>query len=287
MTEALEYLTPATARDAVDLLRRWGGDATVLAGGQDVVPLMNQGRIAPRRIIALRRLDEFRGIREDGTLSIGALTTHREVERSPAVRTAAPLLAEAAAQIGGGPQVRNRGTIGGAICAGNPVYDYPACLVALDAELILVGPHGERAVKAVDFFQGAGRTAKQAEELLAAVRIAPLPPGAGAAYRKLKFTDGCYGIASAAAIVRIAPDRTVREARVSVGGAMAIPIRLPAVEQALRGRPLTAAALDDAAGATTAAITDPIDDVLADGAYRAAMAGVMVARALAAAAQRP
>ncbi|MGH2348831.1 MAG: FAD binding domain-containing protein, partial [bacterium] len=241
MSEALEYVIPGSAADAVDLLRRWNGDATVLAGGQDVVPLMNQSRIVPRRIIDLQRLDEFRRIRADGTLSIGALATHREVERSPAIRAAAPLLAEAAGQIGGGPQVRNRGTIGGAVCAGNPVYDYPACLVALDADLLLIGPHGERAVPAVEFFQGPGRTAKQPEELLAAVRIPPLPPGAGAAYRKLKFTDGCYCIASAAAIVAVDPDRTVRAVRVAVGGVAPVPVRLPAVEQALRDRPLTAA----------------------------------------------
>lgn len=286
MNASPEYLVPTSIAEAAALLQPMSGDVAVLAGGQDLVPLMNQGRIAPRRIVDLKRLDDLRRVDTDPAFTVGALVTHREVERSPTIRAAVPLLAEAAGQIGGGVQVRNRGTIGGAVCAGNPAYDYLACLVVLEAEMMLVNPQGARAVAAEGFFQGADHTAKRPDELLTSVRIPPLPSGVGAAYRKLKYSDGCYCIVGAAAIVALESDRIISFIRVAVGGASTVPTRLYAAEDALLGRRMNDAALDEAADAAVAAITDPIDDALADGAYRSAMAGVMVRRAVAAAADR-
>jgi carbon-monoxide dehydrogenase medium subunit len=281
-----EYYAPSTVAEAVALLQVWRDEATILAGGQDVMPAMNQGRLWPRRIVDVKHLDELRGIAVDEHVTIGARMTHREIERSPVIRTASPLLAAAARQIGGGIQVRNRGTIGGALCAANPAYDFAPCLLALEATCALAGPEGVRSVAVAKFFPAAGVTARRPDELLVSVRMPPCLPGAGWAYEKLKFTDGGYGIAGAAVTVTLTVDRTCAAVRVAVGGAEPVPRRLTDVETAVTGRRLDGTVLADAGAMAEAAIVDPIDDVLADGAYRRAMVGVLVRRALAAAAGR-
>ncbi|MGQ0551452.1 MAG: FAD binding domain-containing protein, partial [Armatimonadota bacterium] len=201
------------------------------------------------------------------------------------------LLVEAAAQIGGGMQVRNRGTIGGAVSSGNPAYDFAPCLVAIDAEVRLVSASGERRVRAAQFFTDAFVTAARADELLAGICIPAngaqaAGPSTRYAYEKLKFTDGCYCIASAACVVRMHADGTLASVRLALGGVEAVPVRLDAVEARLAGARLTGGLLDDVAALARKAVASPIDDVMADGEYRRAMAGVVARRALARAAAR-
>ncbi len=287
MVKTLTYYKPGSIEEALPLLHQLGAEVKVLAGGQDIVPLMNQGKLMPGSIIDLKSLKSLAGVKtQNGSVVIGALTTHRTIERSEVIQAGYGLLADAAGQIGGGVQVRNRGTIGGAICAGNPVYDFTPCLVALDAEFQLLSVTGERRVAASDFFRDAHITALRSNELLAEIFIPVSSSATGFAYQKLKFSDGCYCIASAACAVELDPDRSCRVVRLALGGVAPVPIRLSQVEAMLAGAQLTEELLTEVATAAQLAVTNPITDVQADGEYRRAMAGVMARRALATAFQR-
>jgi len=274
------YSRPQTVEQALEILAAAGPRATVLAGGQDVVPLMNQDRLRPAHLVDISRLAVLARVADDGEVTVGPLVTHAQLARHPVIRARLPLLADAAEQIGGGVQVRNRGTIGGSVCAANPVYDLPPCLVAAEARLVLRNVRGQRRVAASEFFLGAAGTALMPGELLVGVECPPFGDGTGWAYQKLRYTEGCYNIASAATLVTLAPDGTCTRARVVVGGVTDAPRRLQEVEQAIVGAGITGAVLAEAELVASALITDPISDVLADGRYRRAMAGVMVRRSL-------
>jgi CO/xanthine dehydrogenase FAD-binding subunit len=274
------YRAPRSLEEAIAVLGALGPEATVVAGGQDVVPLMNQGRLAPRHIVDISRLGELRGIIDGETVTLGALTTYADLARHVALGAALPLLIDALRQMGGGLQVRNRGTVGGAVCAALPAYDLPACLLALEAVFVLAGEDGVRRVPASAFFLDAGRTARRAAELLTAIEFPPLPGGARYAYVKLKFSEGGYTIAGAACVLVMAGDGACREARLAVSGVSRVPRRQPAAEASLRDLHVRDAGLDAMAARVEEAVTDPIEDVMATGAYRRAMAGVMARRAV-------
>ncbi len=258
----------------------------MLAGGQDIVPLMNQGSFWPSNIIDLKTLKTMAAIEvANGSVAIGALATHRSIERSEAIQNGCGLLAEAAGQIGGGVQVRNRGTLGGCACAASPVYDLLPCLVVLGAELQLMSSAGERRVAASEFFRDAGKTVLRPDELLTQITVPKLDSGAGFSYQKLKFSDGCYSIASAACVVELNPDESCRAVRLVLGAVAPVPVVVREVE-AIAGARLTEKLLGEMARAAEQAVVNPITDVQADGAYRRAMAGVMSKRALASAFQR-
>lgn len=193
-------------------------------------------------------------------------------------------------QIGGGIQVRNRGTIGGAVCSGNPMYDFAPCLVALDAEVRLLNVSGERRMPAVEFFRDAFVTAARPDELLADIKI-PLDRAAadtvtGHAYEKLKFTDGCYCVAGAACVAQLSADGALTSVRLSLGGVEPVPMRLTHIETRIAGARPTERLLDEVAAAAREGVAHPIDDVMADGEYRRAMAGVVARRALSRAVER-
>lgn len=274
------YTRPHTIDEALEVLESAGGDATVLAGGQDVVPLMNQGRLRPSHIVDISRVRGLASIMANGMITIGPLVTHAQLAQHPLIRMQVPLIAEAAGQIGGGVQVRNRGTFGGSVCAASPAYDLPVCLVAADAGLVIHGTGGHHRVPVSAFIVGAGRTTLGPGQLLVSIEVPAGLDGSGYAYEKLKFSEGGYGIASAACLVAIAEDGTCLDARVALGAVMGTPIRLREVERMLVGRPPADDVLSDAAAAASAAVRDPISDVMADGGYRRAMAAVVVRRAL-------
>lgn len=285
------YHAPGTLDETLSLLYRLGSDATVLAGGQDVVPLMNQGRLHPANLIDLKALHALAAIQADnGSARIGSRVTHRAIERSDVLRARCGLLVDAAAQIGGGIQVRNRGTIGGAVCSGNPVYDFAPCLVALDAEVRLLSVSGERRMPAVDFFRDASVVAARPDELVADIDIplglATAETATGYAYEKLKFTDGCYCIASAACVARLGADGALASVHLALGGVEPVPLRLTHVETRMAGARPTDRLLDEVTAATREGVTHPIDDIMADGEYRRAMAGVVARRALSRAVER-
>ncbi|MCY4086951.1 MAG: xanthine dehydrogenase family protein subunit M [Actinomycetia bacterium] len=280
---ALRYERPESLDEVLDLLAEHGSDAAVLAGGQDLVPQLSLGTASPGVIVDIGRLGGLTGLRAlNGLLTLGARVSHREIERSDDVRGRCGLLSCAAAQIGGGPQVRNRGTIGGAVAAASPVYDYLPCLVALDATVHLASKERHRAVPVGELVLGAGQTAREPDELVTEISVAAAGGGQRYAYEKLKFSDGCYLIAGVACIADVDDAGVPRALRIAVGGATPAPLRLDEVEALCAGNELSDELLAEAAVGARRAVAEPITDALADGRYRRRVTGALVKRALAA-----
>jgi carbon-monoxide dehydrogenase medium subunit len=301
---AFAYSRASSVEEALGLLLEHGADAKIIAGGQSLLPLMKLRLARPDRLIDIGRIDSLRGVRElpDGRLAIGSLTTYAELlDDSTVMRLA--LLADALPRIAD-VQVRNRGTIGGAIAHADPAADLPAVLLALDAEVaVRSAERGERSIPIGEFFDGAFSTALAPDELLTEIRV-PAPSGSyGSAYRMLEQQASGFAIAGVAAVLGqtgsgsgagsgsgIGQDAPVGDIRVAVTGVGDQPYRASSVEDALRGARLDSAASSSAAIASAvASICDGVtvqSDIHADRAYRAAMAGVMARRALEAARER-
>ncbi len=191
----------SSLEDALRLLAEGGEEAKALAGGHSLLPLMKLRLAAPETLVDIGRIEGLSYIREDGDrIAIGALTLHAEVERSELLAKRCRLLAETAAEIGD-VQVRNRGTIGGSLAHADPNGDLPAAVVALDAEIVAVGPGGKRSIRAREFFRGFFETALAPDELITEVRV-PVLDGAGSAYLKFNRRAQDWAIVGCAAIVR-------------------------------------------------------------------------------------
>jgi carbon-monoxide dehydrogenase medium subunit len=270
---AFDYHRAASIDDAMAKLAAAGGK--LLAGGHSLVPLMKLRLSEPSLLIDIARIPGLSGIREaDGGIEIGAATTHREIAASTLLQERCPVLAETAAEIGD-PQVRNRGTIGGSLAHADPAADYPATMLALDAELLLKSAHGERRVKAVDFFQGLFTVDLRADELIVAVRFAPIR---SAAYVKLHQRASHFAIVGVAAALEIS-NGTIRNARLGLTGAGSHAVRLTDVEQALIGQTASDQTFADAS--RHAFVEDVNEDIHASQEYRRAMVPVFTRRALA------
>jgi len=286
---AFAYSRASSVDEALALLTKHGADAKIIAGGQSLLPLMKLRLARPDRLIDIGRIDSLRGVRElpDGRLAIGSLTTYAQLLDDTTVMRLA-LLADALPRIAD-VQVRNRGTIGGAIAHADPAADIPAVLLALDAEVVVrSAERGERSVSIGDFFDGAFSTALAPDELLIEIRV-PSPSGSyGSAYRMLEQPASGFAIAGVAVVIGqtgSGADAPVDDIRVAVTGVGDLPYRATSVENALRGARLGTAAIASA----VASICDGIavqSDIHADRAYRSAMAGVMARRALEAARER-
>ena len=277
---SFDYRRPDSLDEALDLLAEHGDDAAVLSGGQEIVPRLNLGGEAPGMLVDIGRLGELARIRSlDGLLSLGARATHSQLAQSSDVHNRVGLLAEAAGAIGGGTQVRNRGTVGGAIAAANPVYDYPACLLALDTTVHLASRDEHRALAFADFV-GADGAARRADELISEVSVQAPPSTHGFAYEKLTFGAGCYLIAGVACIVDRSSDTSPGGVRLAVGGVSPGPFRLPGVESLVSDQELTEELLDEAAAGARRAPDTVLSDALADGDYRRRVLGPLVKRAL-------
>jgi aerobic carbon-monoxide dehydrogenase medium subunit len=283
--ENFAYHRAGSLAEAHRLLAEHPG-AKLLAGGHSLIPLLKLRLAAPPALIDIGRVPELRGIEAaGGTIRIGALSTHAELAGSPEVRDGAPALAEAAGLVGD-PAVRNRGTIGGNIAHADPASDLPAALVALDAQVVAIGPNGERTVPAVEFFTGLMTTALAEDELVAAVLVPVSAAGWGSAYVKFAHPASRYAVIGVAAAVRMA-DGTCQEARIALGGLVPNPRRAPAVEEALTGTPADQPATAAAAGRVGTDLgEDVLGDIYASSEYRTAVAPVYVERAVAAAVAR-
>jgi aerobic carbon-monoxide dehydrogenase medium subunit len=281
---SFEYHRASSTQEALALLKRYGEDAKLLAGGHSLVPMMKLRLAQPAHLIDLGPVRELAGIREEGgKIVIGGLATHSEVESSALVRSKLGLLAECAAVIGD-VQVRNRGTIGGSLAHADPAADYPAAVLALDAEIGLENSSGARTVKAHDFFLDLMTTAVSAGEILTRVSFAPVPAGAGFAYLKHRQPASGFALVGIAALVRLASNGTCEHVRVGITGLGPKPFRAAAVEAALTGRaPAQALA---AAAAHAADGIDPLADLHASAEFRAELARVYTHRALQAALAR-
>jgi len=277
---AFEYVAPATVDEALALLREHS-DAKVLAGGQSLMPALRLRLAAPEVIVDIQKIDDLRGVRDDGdALVIGAMTPHSTVESDPLIAEHARLIALATATVGD-PQIRHRGTFGGSLAHADPAADLPAVAVALDASFVIAGQGGRRTVPASEFFEGVFSTALGEDELLVEVRV-PKYTGWGAHYEKFNRVAQGWSIVSVAAAVRLDGD-SIAEARVGLGNMGPTPVRATAVEAALVGQPATADAVREAA-ARAADGTYPVTDINGDADYRRHLATVLTRRAVLAAA---
>ncbi|MGI9614688.1 MAG: FAD binding domain-containing protein [Acidimicrobiales bacterium] len=285
--------TPGTVEEAVELLTSLrarideGDDVEVklLAGGQSLVPLLNFRLARPDHLVDLGGVSELRtvDIADDGSVSIGAMTTHADVGASEELATSVPMLAAAVAHIGHG-HIRNRGTIGGSAAHADPAAEIPAVLLALDAQLHARGPAGRRAIPAAEFFDGWFTTALAEDELLVSIVIPPRRPSPNGSVRwgfeELARRPGDFATVLAATVVEQDNAGIVTDARIVVGGVGATPIRCTAAEQAIVGQPVSSATTEAAVAAAQGEV-EPVADVNATAEYRAAMTGVLVGRALA------
>jgi carbon-monoxide dehydrogenase medium subunit len=280
-----EYHTPATVQEAIALLTQYGGEAKILAGGHSLLPIMNLRLAQPKALIDIGKIPGLSGIREEnGTIVIGAMTTHYMVESSSLLKQKVPILPETAAVIGD-VQVRNRGTIGGSIAHADPAGDLPAAAVALDVQLTAVGPRGERHLSAREFFVDILTTALQPEEILTEIRVPAMAPRTGSAYEKFPNPASRYAIVGAAVVVTMDDNGVCQKASVGLNGVTGKPVAAVGVEQALVGKRLNDQAIQEAA-AKAADGLEPLGDIFASAAYRAHLARVYTKRALSRASSR-
>jgi aerobic carbon-monoxide dehydrogenase medium subunit len=280
-----DYYRAASIAAALDLMAANPG-AKLLAGGHSLIPLLKLRLAMPTAVIDIGRIPELRGIAvKEGSLRIGALTTHAELASSAEVRRSAAALAEAAAQVGD-PAVRNRGTIGGNIAHADPASDLPTVLVALGAHIEVAGPRGKRTIDAGHFFTGIMTTSLAEDEIVADVVVPAAGAGEASAYAKFSHPASRYAVVGAAALV-IVKQGSCSAVSTALGGLLPHARRLPSVEHALKGKPANAAAAAEAASRTLADIGDQANgDLFASAEYRKAVAPVYVKRALLAAIER-
>jgi len=282
---AFDYFAPRSLEEALQLLAQHGPEAKLLAGGHSLLPLMKLRLAAPRVLIDLGKVGGLSYIREDGgRIAIGAMTTHAEIEHSDLLKRRAPLLAETAAEIGD-VQVRNCGTLGGSAAHADPAADYPAALLALDAEFVLASPQGTRAVAARDFFVDMLTTALALGEILTEVRFAADGARTGSAYKKLHQPASGFAIVGVAARVRLEVSGRCAGVAVGITGVAPKPYRATGVERGLGGQSLDSKRIAEAAVQAARGV-EPLSDLHASARYRAAMATVFTRRALAAALER-
>jgi aerobic carbon-monoxide dehydrogenase medium subunit len=277
---------PASVDEAVGLLARFQGeDAKLLAGGQSLVPLMNMRLARPKHLVDINGLAELSYIKDIGDgrveqaggLAIGALTRHREIERSPDVARLAPLLAEAMPLVGD-RQIRFRGTVGGSLAHADPAAEIPTVAAALDAILIVRGADGTREIPASDLVAGYLTTVLDPAEIIVEMRVPPAPTASGFAFLELVRQHGAFAIVSAAAMVSVR-DGVVQDARLCLGGVGPGPARARPAEEFLRGKPPSMEVFAEAATLAAQGI-DPPSDVHGTAAYRQEMAVVYSRRAL-------
>jgi aerobic carbon-monoxide dehydrogenase medium subunit len=277
-----DYVKPASLGEAVRALADGGEDAKVIAGGQSLLPLLRLRLAYPELLVDVGGIDELQGVtHEDGSLLIGARTTHYQLVHDPLIAEHCGILAEAAAMVAD-PAVRHRGTIGGSLAHADPAGDLPAVVLALDATMIARGPGGDREIPAADFFADYLTTALGPGEILTGVRVRKLGPGWGYRYEKFHRTAQAWAIVGVAALAR-RENGHVAEARIGLTNMGPVPVRARAAEAAATGAAATRDALR-AAAASAADGTQPPADLHGSPEYRRHLASVLTGRALAAAA---
>ncbi len=273
-----DYARAGSVSEAVSLLQQHGDDAKLLAGGHSLIPAMKLRLSAPALLIDVTGIDALKEISaSDGRLHLGALVTHRQVEHSDVVRAKCRVLSQAAALIGD-PQVRNRGTIGGSLAHADPSADYPALVLALNAQIEATGPNGSRTIAGEDFFTGLFETALEEGEVITKVSFPVLGEGEAAAYQKFANAASRYALVGVAAWVKMSGG-TAEAVRLGVTGAAPSAFRATSAEQALQGGPLDEDTIADA----VRDLADPnelMSDLGGSASYRAHLCEVMAKRAL-------
>jgi len=274
-----EYHVPDTLQEAVNLLAQDPDGSKVLAGGHSLIPAMKLRLAQPQRLIDIARLRDLSYIREEGNqILIGATTTHYQIESSDLLRQICPLLPECAGTIGD-VQVRNKGTIGGSLAHSDPAGDWPAAAVALAAEVVLVGPNGERILKAEEFFVDLLTTALQPGEILREIRIAKPQGRFAQAYQKVPHPASGFAVVGVAANLTLGTDGKCESASLGITGVASKAFRPRAVENALAGKQLDDQTITAAASHACDGI-DANSDLYASAEYRSHLAAVHTTRAI-------
>lgn len=272
---AFDYLAPETVEEAVSALAEHGDEAKILAGGHSLLPLMKLRLAAPALLIDLGRIGALRYIREtDGAIAIGAMTPYVEIERSDLTRRRAPLLAQAASLVGD-MQVRNRGTLGGALAHADPAGDMPTVVTALGGSVVAQGPKGEREIPIDGLFEDIFTSALAPDEVLTEVRLQPQDSAVGQ-YTKFRRRQIDWAVVGVAVNLTVTGE-TIDSARVALTNVGPTPMRAPAVEQALRGADRTTAL--EAAELADRDI-DPSSELSGSATYKRHLARVLTRRAL-------
>lgn len=277
----IQFHAPERLDDAIRLLAS-DGEARPLAGGQTLVAMLNADLLRPSAIVSLHRIAALKGVARtaDGSLRVGAMTSHEALARSVELRGAHRLLSEAAGRIGH-EAIRTRGTIGGAVAHADPSADYPPALLALHATVETEGRNGRRALPIDQFFQGFLTTALEDGELVTGILLPPSAAGARVHYEKFARVEGDFATVSVAVVVGWDGVK-ITSASIALGGCAPVPVRSAGAEQKLVGSAAEDAALV-AAGALLSAASDPIDDVRGSAAYRRQIIPGLVKRAVRAA----
>ncbi|MEA2872717.1 MAG: aerobic carbon-monoxide dehydrogenase medium subunit [Hyphomicrobiales bacterium] len=266
---AFAYAKARSLDDAIALLSAHTGEAKLLAGGQSLIATLNMRLSSPSLLVDINGIGGIGGIGvTNGMVEIGALTRHVALERSSDIAKHAPLIAKAMPHIAH-PAIRNRGTIGGSLAYADPAAELPACLVALDGEIGIIGTNGKRSVKAGDFFKGLFETALGPHDVLTAIRFAAADASTRVGFAELARRHGDYAMVGLAAVAK-ANGKALSDVRLVYFGVGATPVRARKAEAAL-----AAGSVDDAVSALD---LDPEDDIQATGAVKKHLAGVLLRR---------
>lgn len=279
MIRDFEYFAPKTLKEALTLLDKYQDEAKVIAGGQSLLILMRQGLVAPKYLIDIKGISELNYIKSDAKegLKIGALTTHRTVEKSPMMRNGFSVLAEIERHVAS-IQTRNWGTIGGELCHGDPAEDPAPVFITLNATLKMAGLKGERTMAVEDFTLDYFETALKTGELLTEIQVPVVPPHTGTAYTKFTVIENDLPTAGAAVSITLGSgDNVCRDVRVALSASAPIPMRAKQAEEVLRGKRITDALLKEA-GEVASAEAEPISDIYASEEYRRELIKVLVKR---------
>jgi carbon-monoxide dehydrogenase medium subunit len=279
MLRDFEYLAPKTLEEALTLLDEHQDECKVIAGGQSLLILMRQGLLAPEYLIDIKGVSELNYIESDAKqgLKIGALTTHRAIEKSPAMKNGFGVLAEMEHRLAS-IQTRNWGTIGGNISHADPAGDPAPVLIALNATLTTASLGGTRNMAVEDFSLDFFETALEPAELLTDIQVPAVPPHTGTAYTKFNIIESDVATVGVAVSITLdSGDGACREARIVLGACAPTPMRAKQAEEVLRGKKITDRLLKEA-GQRASEEAEPISDVTASEEYRRELVKVLVAR---------
>lgn len=276
-----DYHAPASVEEALALLRRYDGEARLLAGGQSLVPMMNFRLVAPAALIDLNRVAGLDYVVADGaTVRIGAMTRQRAIEFSPLIAARLPLLRDAVRRIGHLP-TRSRGTIGGSLAHADPAAEIPMVLRALDGQVVARGPAVERRIAAADLFVSPLTTALASDEILTEIRLPAMPDNAAHAIEEFARRQGDFALAAIA--VTVAPAAGGRHTvRLATGGVGPVPQRLVGAEAILEQQGFGPDTIE-AAAARAAELVEPLGDPHASADFRRHLTAVLTRRAVTAA----
>ncbi len=278
-----QYCAPRMLDEALALLDQHKDDIKVLAGGQSLVPLLNMRLANPAYIVDINHVSELHYIEpDDGYLAIGATVRQRQVERSSFVQSVHPLLVEVLQHIGH-MQIRNRGTVVGSIAHADPAAELPALLTCLNGEVVVMSIHGERVLKAAEFFTGYLSTSLEPGEMVTEVRFPWLAPQSGWGFLEFARRSGDYALVGAAAVLTPALDDTCLNAHIAYLGIAGRPVRSRELEQLLVGTKLDEQVLDSSAGIARTLVSDDMEDVHATVDYRRTLTAELTKRLLRAA----